>query len=1019
MDDVDPAQWGTNRWNNSYPSGGNYWSDYEEKYEGEYGEDPKDGKNGPNQEQQGSDGIWDKPYKWIAGSAGAKDNYPLVGANINLINIYTTKTNGDYERVFKYEDDFKIIAVLRNNGTGIGHIGLGDLNIEIKDLYAGDEITMLSNSEEYDIPAGKSLAINFTWSCSKEDATWVGSGFTFIGKKLEANATFGSQSKSYEFYIDAFGIPEWLRNVRFVESTNLTIPHVDDLKNYHEGFSKRANNLGFNAAMIDLYNKYGYHESHQPSTINYWFPASTSPYTYYSTPRQCLVDLYLNQGYTEEQSKEEARGLIKELVDVMHNHGVKVIGYIDPNGLYSPNSDWWKDGNEYWEEEEDEHGGATVAHHKDTEYGWCRRHDYLINSDTIERLDYVETFLDLAGQQDSDVDKLALEVCPTGNSTEGWAWEDSGFEYSDIEADIDNFYNEHGDYNNLSGEDPSWHYEQVKQMHFLAENYGFDIINVDDTGRGITKPGPAPYYKEDVWAFLLRPGCPTDPETPYKTCDDNRYCQPRREAAVATKDGFALDSYANMLRHMRWQLKPSGEDNEHGSALMSGDYFVPSDVTWDNEEGQKTYWKSITAVEDASVSDQFDVWESEFARWAYTNFNLGYRVLRTDLRRTFTFIHGLRPEFPRHDDRPALQKSLMLATAWANRVHCDLNDERDVKEVFSQSLFSDLNNEDFEDWRDDLNDDVTIIVNYLLMRKKLDEVYPDNVPLPLFKEREAQELLYHQRFVNYYDMKDINQEGEFYYLYGEICNPSGSDYASEPYTVLYSSPCEYGEKGRILHVMNSRVISDAANNEVAADYMFKIKIPEGEDISNIYLVSPDLYNGYIDPDRDGNPTEYEQQNFISNIIDKKGELWSIVLENNHRYLKIKVPHVIAYTIVLIEFNELEEPIEPAEKIARKYMPNIYQLQCDIDDPKNNSLIKVGYHIEEKGEDEAKIEYNLAFKDEDHPLIDDIYDEIRKKTTGRLEDIETFYITVDLKDNTIKEIDFSYRYVYCHMESFIF
>ena len=78
-DGVDPALYGTNSWNNGYPSGGNYWSDYEEKYKGEYGEDPKDEKNGPNQDQPGSDGIWDKPYKWIDGKAGAKDNYPLMG----------------------------------------------------------------------------------------------------------------------------------------------------------------------------------------------------------------------------------------------------------------------------------------------------------------------------------------------------------------------------------------------------------------------------------------------------------------------------------------------------------------------------------------------------------------------------------------------------------------------------------------------------------------------------------------------------------------------------------------------------------------------------------------------------------------------------------------------------------------------------------------------------------------------------------------------------------------------------
>ena len=57
-DDVDPAQWGENKWDNSYPSGGNYWNDY-------------NGTDGNN------DGIGDTPYN-ISGSASAQDRYPLV-----------------------------------------------------------------------------------------------------------------------------------------------------------------------------------------------------------------------------------------------------------------------------------------------------------------------------------------------------------------------------------------------------------------------------------------------------------------------------------------------------------------------------------------------------------------------------------------------------------------------------------------------------------------------------------------------------------------------------------------------------------------------------------------------------------------------------------------------------------------------------------------------------------------------------------------------------------------------------
>jgi parallel beta-helix repeat protein len=54
---------GTNSWDNGYPCGGNYWSDYEEKY--------------PDASGIGESGIWDAPYD-IPGGAGAHDHYPLM-----------------------------------------------------------------------------------------------------------------------------------------------------------------------------------------------------------------------------------------------------------------------------------------------------------------------------------------------------------------------------------------------------------------------------------------------------------------------------------------------------------------------------------------------------------------------------------------------------------------------------------------------------------------------------------------------------------------------------------------------------------------------------------------------------------------------------------------------------------------------------------------------------------------------------------------------------------------------------
>jgi len=55
----------TNVWDDDYPSGGSYWSDY----------NGVDVKNGPNQDQPSSDGIGDTPYVIDANN---QDRYPLM-----------------------------------------------------------------------------------------------------------------------------------------------------------------------------------------------------------------------------------------------------------------------------------------------------------------------------------------------------------------------------------------------------------------------------------------------------------------------------------------------------------------------------------------------------------------------------------------------------------------------------------------------------------------------------------------------------------------------------------------------------------------------------------------------------------------------------------------------------------------------------------------------------------------------------------------------------------------------------
>lgn len=55
-----------NQWDNGYPSGGNWWSDYT----------GVDNRSGPNQNMPGADGFGDTPYQ-ISGPVETKDRYPL------------------------------------------------------------------------------------------------------------------------------------------------------------------------------------------------------------------------------------------------------------------------------------------------------------------------------------------------------------------------------------------------------------------------------------------------------------------------------------------------------------------------------------------------------------------------------------------------------------------------------------------------------------------------------------------------------------------------------------------------------------------------------------------------------------------------------------------------------------------------------------------------------------------------------------------------------------------------------
>jgi parallel beta-helix repeat protein len=86
--------YGTNIWDNGYPSGGNYWSNYtgEDKY------------SGPSQDQPGSDGIGDTPYPI---PEAARDKYPYMSEDgwLQTLSVHNLNTGKSFSTIRAAIDD--------------------------------------------------------------------------------------------------------------------------------------------------------------------------------------------------------------------------------------------------------------------------------------------------------------------------------------------------------------------------------------------------------------------------------------------------------------------------------------------------------------------------------------------------------------------------------------------------------------------------------------------------------------------------------------------------------------------------------------------------------------------------------------------------------------------------------------------------------------------------------------------------------------------------------------------------
>jgi parallel beta-helix repeat protein len=126
----------TNNWDNGYPSGGNYWSDY----------NGTDSLKGPDQNQPGSDAIGDTPYTCDETNA---DNYPLMNPWINIAITEVSPSKSSVGGGYKVY----ISVTVQNQGW----------NPQTTKLTVYINTTVLGTVTDLALPERSQIILNFTW----------------------------------------------------------------------------------------------------------------------------------------------------------------------------------------------------------------------------------------------------------------------------------------------------------------------------------------------------------------------------------------------------------------------------------------------------------------------------------------------------------------------------------------------------------------------------------------------------------------------------------------------------------------------------------------------------------------------------------------------------------------------------------------------------------------------------------------------------------------------------------------
>ena len=222
-------------WDDGYPSSGNYWSDFEERYP-----DVRDDYSGPYQNQSGSDGIWDQFY-WIENYN--RDNYPFVNPCAPSVYhelVVFTSTTPDW---IPLGDLFSINATVTNQGS------IDETNVEFLLLING------TTADSTTIPllkVGSSYTLSYPWTPTVKGEynitayvhpasgeRWLKSNqlsrFISARARVRVGVKAGDWIK-YDYTATSApsgrAIPEWMKvEILAVERTNITLRYSMHLSN--------------------------------------------------------------------------------------------------------------------------------------------------------------------------------------------------------------------------------------------------------------------------------------------------------------------------------------------------------------------------------------------------------------------------------------------------------------------------------------------------------------------------------------------------------------------------------------------------------------------------------------------------------------------------------------------------------------------------------------------------------------------------------------------------------------------